>query len=334
VNAVKRPIAGVTVAGMILFGLVATGGLARAVVPGSNGQLAFARQVPTGGANVFTANPDGSGEQQVPLVYSAEDFGVPVWSPDGTKLLISHTLRLDSSGNCCLPFRPAIVNPDGSGFTLLTISYGPFDMGCQVWSLDQTRLLCGFGGDQPGVFSVRASDGGDPVRLSTNPFGTADVGAMDVPTDISPDGTRFVFVRFRPGAKDAAQKVALFVENVDGSGLRQITPYGFAQAHEIASARWSPDGQEIISETREGLLFMVHPDGSGTRLIRLQTGTNPYYAFEPDWSPDGTRIVFCMSINGQEDVYTAKADGSDLIQVTDTPDFENGPDWGTHPLAT
>jgi hypothetical protein len=26
-------------------------------------------------------------------------------------------------------------------------------------------------------------------------------------------------------------------------------------------------------------------------------------------------------------------DGSNVKQVTDTPDFENGPDWGTHPLA-
>jgi hypothetical protein len=38
--------------------------------------------------------------------------------------------------------------------------------------------------------------------------------------------------------------------------------------------------------------------------------------------------VFCMSINGQQDIYTAKADGSDLTQVTDRPDFENGPDGG------
>jgi Tol biopolymer transport system component len=40
-----------------------------------------------------------------------------------------------------------------------------------------------------------------------------------------------------------------------------------------------------------------------------------------------------MGINGQEDIYTANADGSDVKQVTDTPDFENGPDWGTHRLA-
>jgi len=40
-----------------------------------------------------------------------------------------------------------------------------------------------------------------------------------------------------------------------------------------------------------------------------------------------------MFINGQEDIYTAKVDGSDLGQVTNTPDFENTPSWGTRPLA-
>ena len=309
---------------LIVLGLLAALALAAlfaipagAKTPGVNGQIAFVR-----GANVFTANPDGTHLNQVPLVYPTEDFSVPVWSPDGGRLLISHTLILDSGGACCLGFRTVIVNPDGSGSTLLTIPDGD----CQVWSLDQTRLLCHFGGDQPGAFSIRASDGGDPVRLTTNPYGEA-----DVPTDISPDGTRFVFLRFRaPGAHDRSEQVGLFAENIDRTGLRQIAPYGVAYAHEIASARWSPDGKEVISETTQGDLFTVRPDGNGLSLIHLQSKG---FAFEPDWSPDGTQIVFCMVINGQEDIYTANADGSNVKQVTDTPDFENGPTWGTHQLV-
>ena len=89
-----------------------------------------------------------------------------------------------------------------------------------------------------------------------------------------------------------------------------------------------PDGREIISATTQGRLFVIRLDGTGLTPIKLQTGTSKYFAFEPDWSPDVKRIVFCIVINGQEDIYTARADGSDLVQVTDTPDFENGPDWG------
>jgi TolB protein len=80
-------------------------------------------------------------------------------------------------------------------------------------------------------------------------------------------------------------------------------------------------------------LFVIRLDGTGLTPIHLETSTTQYFAFAPDWSPDGTQIVFCMFINGQEDIYTAKADGSDLTQVTNTPEFENGPDWGRHPVA-
>jgi Tol biopolymer transport system component len=307
---------------------------AGATVAGTNGQIAFARQLPTGGANVFIANPDGEHAQQVPLVYPAEDWGIPRWSPDGSQLLISNVLRFDASGNL-LPFRPATVSLDGSNFNLLEPPNAPFDMACfGGWYPDAARLLCGYGEGPPGVFSIRASDGGDPERLTTYPFGL-NCNACDEATDVAPDGSRFVFLRFRRenAANFREEQVALFAANIDGTGLRQLTPYGLAQPHELASARWSPDGQDIISETTQGRLFVVHPDGSGLSMIRLQTGTTRYFAFKPTWSPDGTQIVFCMFINGQEDIYTANADGSDVKQVTDTPDFENGPDWGTHPLA-
>jgi Tol biopolymer transport system component len=224
------------------------------------------------------------------------------------------------------------VRPDGSGFQLLEPPNAPDSMNCLGgWYPNGSRVLCSFNGEVPGVFSIRAADGGDPVRLTTYPFG-ANCNACDAATDVAPDGRRFVFLRFKH-ENSKPEQVALFVANIDGSGLRQLTPYGLAQPHEIASARWSPSGQDIISETTQGRLFVVHPDGSGLRMIPLQTGTTRYFAFEPTWSPDGTQILFCMFINGQEDLYTANADGSNVKQITDTPDFEIGPDWGTHPLA-
>ena len=102
---------------------------AEATTSGTNGEISFARQVPTGGADIFVANPDGTHVQQVPLIYPAEDFGLPRWSPDGNRLLISNTLRLDAQGEL-LPFRPATVIPSGGNFDLLQPPDAPFDMAC------------------------------------------------------------------------------------------------------------------------------------------------------------------------------------------------------------
>ena len=326
------------VAALLMYGMAT----ARPVhaAPGTNGQIAFTQQIDAeGNAKVFIANSDGSGVTAVPLADGAELFSGAIWSPSGRKLLISHTFRLDpSTGQCCLPFRPAIVNPDGSDYTLLAITDGPFDMNCGAWSLDQTRLFCAFGGQNPGVFSIRASDGGDVVQLTTNPY--AATGGLDFPTGTSPDGTRVVFLRFKPDPAHPGprqcdkQQVAIFVENIDGTGLQQITPYGLVAPNDRISAQWSPDGLKIISEMTNGQLFVVRTDGTGIKPIKLQTGTTNYFAFEPHWSPDGARIIFCMFINGGEGIYTANPDGSGLVQVTSTTNFAtlyNWADWGRAP---
>src|SRR6516162_9261458 len=65
-----------------------------ATVPGANGQIAYTQGDPNANgftAQVWTANPDGSHQQQVPLGNPVEFFSQAIWSPDGTKLLISHT---------------------------------------------------------------------------------------------------------------------------------------------------------------------------------------------------------------------------------------------------
>ena len=330
----RRMMISVFAASALVVGIVASS--AGAKVPGPNGQIAFGR----GDGQIFIADPDGTNEHELTL--PGFDFAFnPVWSPDGSKLLVSVFPPGDDQGG-----RPVTVEPDGSNLKLLLVPDAPtnMDIGCRAWSPDGTQLLCQgqiFEGDHSmdGIYTIRASDGGDFTRLTTNPFPpTGEFGGGDIPGDYSPDGSQFVFVRAKPGADPNAhhQRGALFVENTDGTGLRQIVPYGLANSHDNAVAHWSPDGSSILFASDHGSLFVVHPDGTGVRRIPLDTGGGFSFAFAPGWSPDGTRIVFSLFLDktGQVDIYTARSDGTDLVNVTDTPDFEDFADWGPHPLAT
>jgi Tol biopolymer transport system component len=102
------------------------------------------------------------------------------------------------------------------------------------------------------------------------------------------------------------------------------------------SPSWSPDGKKFLLDNRRGSLIAVQVDGTGLRKIPIQADGGFFFAFKPGWSADGSRIVFSMflSATGQVDVFTARANRTDLVQVTNTPDDEEFADWGPHPLAT
>ena len=302
--------------------------LALAVMPASAAstvaaRIAFARLLPEGGSLPYTANPDGSDERLV-SVPTVSDFGNPAWSPDREWLLIANTFRPLGTDEF-LPWRPSIVHPDGSGYRLLEIPDAPDEMYCTVWSGDGSRIFCEVGGESPGVYSVRVSDGGDLRQLTANPFGVTG----DRPADISPDGSTVLFIRKKPGPAPDPQpfrmeQFGLFTVRVDGSHERQVTPFGTVLGHEIQGAHWSPDGRTIISTNTHGRLFTVSPDGGAISFVKLAVDG---FAFAPNWAPDGSRIIFGRFGPEQEDLYTAARDGSAVRQVTDTPDFEFGPDW-------
>src|SRR5262245_31376664 len=98
------------------------------------GLIVFQRSAPgEESGRLFIVNPDGSGELALPW---SVDVECATWFPDGSKILIAGT---DYPG---APLRPATINPDGTGSTVLNASKDPnLNLGCGDVSPDGTHLV-------------------------------------------------------------------------------------------------------------------------------------------------------------------------------------------------
>ncbi|MFZ1826418.1 MAG: hypothetical protein WAU21_12490 [Chitinophagales bacterium] len=144
---------------------------------------------------------------------------------------------------------------------------------------------------------------GSNVKQITNTLGY-DGGAF-----FSPDGSKIVFRASRPQTNSAQMQykellkqefvkpneMELFVCNVDGSDLKQITSLG--------GANWAPffhpSGNKIIFSSNHVTqrmpfnLFMINLDGSGMEQISFDTVFDSF----PMFSSDGKRIIFSSNRN-------------------------------------
>lgn len=126
----------------------------------------------------------------------------------------------------------------------------------------------------------------------------------------SPDGTKLVFRASRPQTEEEIAEykgllerglvkpsdMELYVCNVDGSDLQQVTDLG--------NANWAPffhpSGEKIIFSSNHKSprgfpfnLFMINVDGSGLEQI---TFDEQFDAF-PMFSPDGSKLIFSSNRN-------------------------------------
>jgi hypothetical protein len=327
------PVAAAAALCLAVFG--STTSPAFATEPGRHGRIAFNRDDPaTGDSHIFVISPDGTGEHEL----LARTAYFAAWSPSGRRLAVT-VFTPDT-------LRPAIISADGSHFKQLDVPEAPLDLAllCRAWSANAVWLLCqgdSISQTRPesnGVYAIHAADGSHLRRLTTDAFPPVNgpggsCGGGDWPGGYSPDGKRFVFLRTECGdlpAPDLNQTGALFVANADGTGLRQLTPYGLANSHQEGVASWSPDGRQILFGGANGELFTVRPDGRDLREIPLQTGGSPYFAFAPVWSPNGRQLVFGLFLEAAGDVqiYKARANGHDVVRVTNSVDPVNWPNWG------
>lgn len=221
------------------------------------------------------------------IVFGTEEFGVP------TQLAVMHP---DGSG------RRRVTNDD-RGYINPAIAPDGRRIAASRFTNDNTF---------EGLYLMNA-DGSDPTLLVHRSF-------FDGQAAWSPDGARIAFQSFDEGPFGALAKI--FVINVDGTGLRQLSPPIDEQNEWFfdEGPTWSPDGGRIAF-TRNSQLYLINADGSGFTLVQNEDG-----AFNASWSPDGTRIAY-QSMNPWGDVHVRNVDGSNLVAVTANTAQEGEPKW-------
>ena len=248
-------------------------------------------------AHWYTISTDGSQRTDLGIEASCA-----VWFPDGGRILVTNDAEFTTTS----PLRPAVIDPDGSNLRPLdAVDDADLNLGCGDVSPDGSRIVLeGFGDEgtqRNGIYTVRASDGGGLIQLTSG---------LDGPPSYSPDGSHVVFMRTKPGIQpDGAG--ALFVVDADGGSPVRITPWGAS----FLDNDWSPDGKWIVFQRPYGQLFLVHPDGSDLHRIPLELPRGAG-ARTASWSPDGEWIVFAMQQASEATIWAVRPDGSDLQSVT------------------
>jgi TolB protein len=205
----------------------------------------------------------------------------------------------------------AVIRPDGSGSRKLTRDRRDRS---PAWSPDGRRLAF----DRGGRIYVMAADG-TGVRRLMPPSARGRQPAW------SPGGSEIAFIR----------SGALFVVGADGTRQRLL----YRRPGIIANRpSWSPDGKRIafgVSSESEsgrfdyGSIVVIRRAGGGARYVTDGRGepaddAQPGTWVEdrgPDWSPDGARILFTRIVwlcprCDQDEVFSAKPDGSDVAWIT------------------
>ncbi len=142
----------------------------------------------------------------------------------------------------------------------------------------------------------------------------------------SPDGKRLLFARHESGGT----AIWLYVTGPDGSaGPKRLTDRKTPEYN----GTFSPDGRQVLfasitlSGTQGNLdVSRIGADGQGLKTVTDDQGKLAHQDW-PAWSPDGTRFAFSSTHDGNQEVYTAKADGTDVVRLTQHPGIDTHPCW-------
>jgi Tol biopolymer transport system component len=254
------------------------------------------------GWQLWVANADLSEPVALPVIVATSAGGTSpaLWSPDGQQLA-------------------AVASTGATAHTVVLAVAGG----------EPRRLTTGVGVDVPmGWFP----DGERIAYLASVPGGTINtaiaslrrghVGAL-VPEETrphlglpSPDGSHVAFLVVD------GPRLTIWVADSLGAKPHQLTTEGF-EALPVAGTRWSPDGRELLYESRRtgtSDVWVVTVDGDRRQLTRDVRND-----FAPTWSPDGKWVAFLSDRGRQTDIWAVPAAGGEEVRITDDADIEEAP---------
>ena len=252
--------------------------------------------------DIWTMNPDGSGQAKLAGSPTADDFS-PVASADGTKIAFIRGAGATSGepeGDLM------IMNADGTGERMVT--FGAND---PSWSPDGEELSFGSVG--------HSSRDGEVWKIRADGSGATPLAAPardNLGTSWSPDGQR---IAFHAQIGDAfPQNEGIWWVSADGNDIAQLTQ---TEGAGDGNPDWSPSG----GEDRVRSLRLPLDDERGRHgPVGAPTGTG---GVEPAWSLDGTQLAFMGFAAGNYEIYRVNPDGTGLIPLTTNPASDIDPDW-------